>query len=321
MPKGQFAFDGSVQLAPVRVEGKVDLAGFRLGALYPYYESALNLEVAEGTLDLNTGVASRWTVNNSTRASRGCPLRSSLYGLLYPGDREPLWQVPLIELKETTVDVGKRTVLVGHWVTRDAVGQVRRDRDGTTHYARLMKPAPARAETPAQSGQTEWHIEAKRFSLENLAVTLDDRAPSKPVVTRLTQVSAEIEDLSNAKGAKAKATLQAKVNKRGAVALSGPLTRAPLAANLRVEVKSLELAPFQPYIDEHANVLVTGGAVSTRGNLALDIPEGKPARLAYRGNINLTDFAALDRPDFAGPPEMEVALYRRLGLQSASRSK
>ena len=116
------------------------------------------------------------------------------------------------------------------------------------------------------------------------------------MVTRLTQVSAEIEDLSNAKGAKAKATLQAKVNKRGAVALSGPLTRVPLAANLRVEVKSLDLAPFQPYIGEHANVLLTGGAVSTRGNVALDIPEGKPVRLAYRGNVNLTDFAALDSP-------------------------
>ena len=139
--KGTFAFDGAVQLAPVRAEGKVGLTGFRLGALYPYYESALNLEVAEGTLDLNTGVAVAVDGGRFDARLEGLSAAIKSLRLLYPGDREPLWQVPLIELKETTVDVGKRTVLVGHWVTRDAVGQVRRDRDGTTHYARLMKPA------------------------------------------------------------------------------------------------------------------------------------------------------------------------------------
>jgi hypothetical protein len=294
--KGRFAFDGSVALTPVQAEGKVDLAGFRLGAFYPYYESALNLEVADGTLDLNTGVALGVDGKRFDARLEGLSAAIKSLRLLYPGDREPLWQIPLIELKETMVDVGKQTVSVGQAVARDAVGHVRRNGDGTTHYARLIKPTPARAEAPPQSGQTEWRVDAKRLALENVAVTLDDRAPAKPVVTRLTQISAVIEEFSNAKGAKAKAALQARVNKRGTIALSGPLTLAPVAADLRVEAKSLELAPFQPYIDEHANVLLTSGAVSTRGNLSLDVPERKPARLAYRGNINLADFAALDKP-------------------------
>ena len=45
--KGTFAYDGSVQLTPIRAEGKVDFTGFRLGEV-------LHLRVAE--VDLDRGI-------------------------------------------------------------------------------------------------------------------------------------------------------------------------------------------------------------------------------------------------------------------------
>src|SRR5262249_6297086 len=42
---------GTLGLSPVRADGRVEMTGFKLARLFPYYASALNLAVDDGTLD------------------------------------------------------------------------------------------------------------------------------------------------------------------------------------------------------------------------------------------------------------------------------
>jgi hypothetical protein len=44
------------------------------------------------------------------------------------------------------------------------------------------------------------------------------------------------------------------------------------------------------------NVVVTGGALSSKGRLAVDVPEGKPLRVAYRADASVANFGSLDKP-------------------------
>ena len=39
-----------------------------------------------------------------------------------PGDREPLWRTPLLAIKDTTVDVEKKSIVVGSFESRDGNG-------------------------------------------------------------------------------------------------------------------------------------------------------------------------------------------------------
>src|SRR6266446_10062084 len=94
----------------------------------------------------------------------------------------------------------------------------------------------------------------------------------------------------------ANTSVHATVNRTGSVMLGGPLRTAPLSGTLRGEVTNLELAPFQPYIDDKVNVTLRGGAISLRGNLVIDAPQGHPLQLAYKGMMNVTNFAAIDKP-------------------------
>ena len=42
----------------------------------------------------------------------------------------------------------------------------------------------------------------------------------------------------------------------------------PLSANLKMGLKGIEIAPFQPYFTDKVKMTVTGGAISTNGNLS-----------------------------------------------------
>jgi uncharacterized protein involved in outer membrane biogenesis len=300
--KGHMTHTGTLRLTPLAAEGKVNVTGFRLDRLYPYYESAVNLEVADGALDLSTAYALKQEGDTLHATLSGLSADLKSLRLHYPGDQEPLWRVPLMELRDVNVDIARRLVTVGLWATHDAVGHVRRDRDGSTHYGRLIKridaaPTPGRPQTSdAPSTEPEWRIDAKRFTLSNLSATIDDHVPPNPVVTRIEQLSAEIENFSNAPGSQVHTSFQATVNQQGSVTLGGPLSTAPLSGRLQVEVKDLGLAPFQPYIDDKVNVTLRGGAASARGNLVVDAPQGKPLQLAYTGMLNVTNFASIDKP-------------------------
>ena len=294
--KGTFAYDGSVQLTPIRADGKVAAIGFRLGALYPYYESALNLEVADGTLDVGTRVeaafdAGRLDVRLSELAATIKSLRLHL-----PGDKDPLWRIPIIEVKDGTADLAKQSIVLGEITGRDAIGTIDREADGQLNFARVLKTAPSTGTPGAKGGGDEWAVRAKRLHFERLAVSFQDRTTASPVKVQVAGIDVTGEDLGNVKGMKGKASIRATVNKTGRLAVSGPLTTNPVAGRMNVDVRTVDLAPFQPYVDQALNIGITGGAVSAKGVLDFDLPPAGQPKVGYAGDVNVTDFASVDKP-------------------------
>jgi uncharacterized protein involved in outer membrane biogenesis len=295
--KGTFAYDGSVQLTPVRADGKVALGGFRLGALYPYYESALNLEVADGTLDLATRL--EVAVDGDRFDARLSELAAAIKSLRlhFPGDKEPLWRAPLLEVMDGAVDVGTRSDVLGEVAGREAVGNVHREPDGQLNFARLLKTAPTTGAAEPKASGDEWQVVTKRLRFERWAVNFEDRATATPVKVQVTGLDVTGEDLSNAKGARGKVAVRATINKTGRIAVAGPIATRPPVGRMSVDVRTIDLAPFQPYVDQALNLGITAGAVSAKGVLDFDLPPGAAPKVGYAGDVNVTDFAAVDKPN------------------------
>jgi hypothetical protein len=66
---------------------------------------------------------------------------------------------------------------------------------------------------------------------------------------------------------------------------------------------------LRPYVESHANVSLTAGALAAKGAIAVDIPEGAPAKAAWKGDVVVTDFAALDKPTAS-----DLLRWKRLAL-------
>lgn len=283
------AHHGTLSLSPLRTDGRLEITGFRLAHLYPFYASALNLAVDDGALDCTTdvhfdgGPAGTRTLTNLDATASNVKMR-------LPDEKQPLWRVPTLAVRGGVVDVSKHIISFDLVESHGAIATIRRDAAGAFNFDRLIR-TPERGVTPAPSGET-WRVEAHKVALDDYSATFSDETVTPPARIALSRVSLSGENLSNAAKAGGQAQLKATVGKRGTISLAGPVTTAPFAATLNIVGKDIDLVPLQPYLSQSARVIVTGGTASLRGTS--DIAVGTPTHAAFRGDLSLNDLSALD---------------------------
>ena len=296
---------GTLSLSPVGGDGRLEIAGLKLARLFPYYASALNLTVDAGTLDVASDV--RFSVGASEL------LLTNLGGSLHevsmrlPDEKQPLWRIPTLTVQGGTVDVFKQTVSFDSIESQGAAAAIRRDAEGAFNFARIVR-RPQASPTAGTGGQG-WRIDARRLALSDLSAGFNDESVAPPVAIVLTRVSLTGENLSNAVRAKGHASLQATVNKRGTLSLSGPIETAPFAGKFNAVAKNVDLVPFAGYISQSARLVLTGGAASAHGTL--DMAIGTPLHGAFKGDVVLAGVAALDEAN-----ETDLLKWKTLSLGS-----
>jgi uncharacterized protein involved in outer membrane biogenesis len=296
--KEEFKHTGTLQLTPLLTEGQIELKSLQLKGLRPYYEAVVGLEITEGLLDLTThfAVGQKQDKQLDTQLSElNAALRS--LRLDVPGDREPLWRAPLLEIKDTTVDVEKKSIVVGSFESRDGNGFIHRNPDGSFSYARLIKTQAGESEPkkPEKKDTAEWAVEIKRSALDRFRVTFEDRMLSSPARMTVSSISFRGENHSNAKNARARVRVQATINNRGRARLAGTLGVRPVAGRLNVDVRGIEVVPFQPYLADQVNFSLTSGAVGSKGILTVDTAGEGAAKVNYEGSVQVTDFASVEK--------------------------
>jgi uncharacterized protein involved in outer membrane biogenesis len=293
--KERFTHTGELQLTPLLAQGKLEIEGLRPGGFKPYYQDALAAEIREGFLDLST----RYTFQQKENESdlKFSELAAAIRDLrLEEPDKKPLWRIPLLAVKDTLVDVGNKTIVIGSLEGRQASGFIQRNADGTLNYDRLVKnqPAGAAVKDAAKKAEPGWNIEAKRIALNGFKVDIEDNVPSSPAKISLSDISLRAERFSTAKNQRGKATIEAKIN-NGQVRLTGTAGADPLVAQFQLEGQDIALAPFQPYLENQVNFILTGGRIGTKGKLAFDASAQGPAKLTYSGELAVADFTTVEK--------------------------
>ena len=296
---------GSLGLSPLNADGRLEMTGLHLARLFPYYAGALNLVVDDGTLDGSTEL--RVDGGSGALTLTSLDATASNLKLRLPDEKEPLWRVPTLAVHGGSVDAAKRAISFESIEGRGAVATIRRDAKGGFNFERLIR-APEGGAAPATTGEA-WRVETRKVSLEDFAGTFNDETVAPPAHIALSRVSVNAENLSNAARAKGRATLQATVNKRGTVSLTGPVSTAPFAAALNLVAKGVDLVPFQPYISQSARVVVTGGNASVKGTV--DVAAGTPTHAGFKGEVVVGELAALDEAN-----ESELLRWKTLKLAS-----
>lgn len=286
----QVKYRGELGMAPVNATGRLEMADLHIAKLYPYYASALNLAVDDGALDLSTDLRLD-SAGELALALTNLDATVKSLKMRLPDEKEPLWRVPTLAVHGGSVDVAKRTIDFESIESRGAMAAVRRGSDGRFNFALIVRRAPESGTAAASTGEA-WRVAAHKIALDDYSATFVDETVTPPAHLAFTRVSATWESPSDGTKAKARATLQATVNKRGTLSLSGPIATSPFSGTLNTVAKDIDLVPFQAYISEAARVVLTGGAVSARGTL--DIAAGTPLHAGFKGDVGLADVAALD---------------------------
>jgi len=311
------AFKGEADVEPLvpTATGAFDLSKFSLGLLFPYYKDVLAVDVQKGSLDLTAHLA--LLADGNLKLSEGVAAISDL-ALAYPGNKQPFWRFPAIAGSGIEVDVHGRSVKVAEMKSRDAAMRLARERDGSIDVARLMKTtettgtgAGTGKDREKDKGKDErtWTLAFGKATIERATIDLEDRVPEPVVKLGIRDLSFTAANYSNARNAKSTASLKARVGNRGRVAWNGTLVSNPVSLAGQLDVSGLDLVTVRPYVESRVNVSLTAGALAAKGNVALDAPEGAPVKAGWKGNVIVTDFAALDKPTAS-----DLLRWKRLAL-------
>ncbi|HSK29934.1 MAG TPA: DUF748 domain-containing protein, partial [Candidatus Limnocylindria bacterium] len=294
--KEKFVHAGTLQLTPLLAEGKLDIEGLKPAALRSYYEDALAAEIRDGSLDLSTQYS--FEEKEGQRDIKLAGLNGTLRALRLElaGQPQPLWRIGSLAIKDSEVDVTKKTVVIGAIEARDGNGYVQRAPDGSLNLARIARaqgPAPE-ATPPSKKADDEWRVDAKQIAIDRFRISIDDQTNANPAKMSLSDLSIRGGNFSTARNQRGKATIRARINDKGKLSLVGTATANPVDAKFTIDAQDLELLPFQPYLEDQVNFILTGGSVGTKGELTFDAAGGA-AKLNYQGSVQIADFGTVQK--------------------------
>ena len=323
----QVSLGSLLQLEPLFAEGSISLQQVRLKKYQPYLREATLAQIQDGALNL-------WSRFSYTKAEpeaivRLWDLESSLYAFRArkQGEKRDFIELPLVGLRGTEIDLAKRELVIGELSGAKGMLSLTREPDGTINVMTLapekksaasvpaLPGVPAAAKPPPPPQEKPWFVTLKKVNASDFAVKLEDLQPSEPVTLRIDKIRFAGDTISTVKGAKGTISLQCAVGKNGSVSLDGPVSLDPLTAQLKTNVRSLDLAAFRAYTAEQYKVVMTGGRFSTSGMFAVTSPkEGMKTR--YQGKVTVSKFNSIDKINAEDFLKFDTLDFNRLDVST-----
>jgi uncharacterized protein involved in outer membrane biogenesis len=298
-----FKGEGDVEPLVPAATGTFELTKFSLGLLFPFYKDVLAVDVQKGSLDLAGQFA--LLSDGNVKVSQGVATVRDLT-LAYPGNPKPFWFYPNLAAAGIEFDLRGRTVNIADLESHGASMKLARERNGSIDLTRLVKTTET---TGTAKDERTWTLAFGKFVVDRASIDLEDRVPQPAVKLAIRDLAFTTVNYSNARGAKSTTTVRARIGDRGHLVWSGNLATNPVSFSGQLDVSGLDMVTVRPYLESHANVSLTAGALAAKGALAIDVPERAAATAKWKGDVTVTDFAALDKPTAS-----DLLRWKRLAL-------
>lgn len=284
----------------------------------PYQAGIQKLEIAFAKTDL-TGTAPIHVRLNSDQIA-----------LTRQGDSEPVLALGKLSIKSISVNKNKQRVALGDVVLDGLKASLRRDAQGAIDITQLFSsqtsieaaataaesriPIPLRkpsqnsnsgiiagtqsaaAATATASAQAvpsndPWIPEIKSIRLNNAALRYEDLSLAKVTPMLIDSLNLSLEDIDPQGINPLHLTLQGQVNQHGSIKASGSLAWSPLAADLSLDLNSVDIVSLQGWLGDQLTALLTSGDASFNGNVKAG---GNPLKIEVKGQGKLANFNLID---------------------------
>jgi uncharacterized protein involved in outer membrane biogenesis len=303
--KETIKIEGEFSMDPLGSEGMVEVKSVPLKKYAPYYRDNILFDIEDGRLDLSTRYKYAKGEKEPEIDLSGISLLLNALRLKKTEENEDFVKIPSLSIKDTAIDLTKREMKIGSFSTQKGEVLVKRFKNGDLNLLKLTPPpaSPSQAEPPKEAKPGEKPKEPekpltiflKQMSMDQYTIRVNDQTNPEPVTLIAQNLKLRGENISTAKNSKGKLNLALVLNERGTISLTGTAGIDPLLADLKIELKDIEIVPFQPYFTDKVNISVRGGAISTAGNLSFGLAETKEIKATYKGEASLTNFSSVDK--------------------------
>jgi uncharacterized protein involved in outer membrane biogenesis len=302
--KETIRIEGEFSMDPLGSEGMVEVKSVPLKKYAPYYRDSILFEIQDGRLDLSTRYRYAQGKKEPEVYLSGISFLLNALRFKRAEENEDFLKIPNISIKNTDMDVTKKEVKIGSFFTQKGEIFVKRLGNGEIDLLKLTPPPPTPAAAPPKGGKAEekpketekpWLISLKQMSVDNYTIRVEDRTPSEPVTIAVENLKLRGDNISTAKNSKGKLSLSLLLNKKGTISAAATVGIDPLLADLKMDLKGIEIVPLQSYFTDKVKITVTGGAISTAGNLSFTSTEKKEINATFKGEASLANFSSIDK--------------------------
>lgn len=271
-------------------------------------------------LDQSTTVEQKGSIRNmqidaSNFDSSGAkPLEFSFGWRVDAGERLAVEQV---KVSEGRLDLNKHLVSIGELSSLGVRAKMTRGKDGSIQW--FKSPAMRVAQAARKEKEEPWQVSIARLKMQDQQYQFEDRKFSPTATQTLELASLEAENISTLPDAEAKLSAKLRINKKGELDVEGNLRPMVPQGELRLDVRGIELLPFQPYFSEFLNITVTRGQVAAKG--AVSVAKAKEGVSAgYKGNLTLGNFHSVDKANSADFLKWKSFYFGGIDVQTAPLS-
>ena len=294
---GEFCMD------PLGSEGAMEVTSLLLKKYSPFYRDSVLFDIEDGRLDLST----RYTYAKGGKEPQvnlsGTSVMVNALRLRKAEEHRDFVKIPNLSIKEMDANLTKRELKIGNFSTEKGELFVERSKNGEMNLLKLLPPAPTpegpskkvKAGDKPANPEKPWLILLKQMKIDRYTVRVEDQTTAAPVALIAQNLRVRGENISTAKNSKGKLAVSLLLNGKGTVSTAGTIGIEPLSAHLKTELKGIEIVPFQSYFTDKVKMTVTGGAISTTGNLSFSSTEKEEIKAAYKGKVSVAGFSSIDK--------------------------
>ena len=314
-PGGTLKQEGTLTLEPLSASGTVNIDGIEPGRFAPYYRDEIAFDLVGGRLRVGCGYNLRGAAAGPEVHISDAFVELAELALRRRGPKgtarqqDDFFRLRDLAVRELNADLTRRTVSVGQITTHDGRLRAERDAAGVVDLTTLVPPpspstpppaVPAVATGAAPAAAAPWTINLNRLLLDGWSVRFEDKLVNPVAVTTLSPIKISVGNFSTSAGARANLDVRLGLDRQGHIGIAGSAGIDPVVANLKLDLRTIELLPLQPYFADQVNVTVTDGTVSVKADVKVELP-ATPAhgpapapRIAFAGDVDIASFAAID---------------------------
>ncbi|ATG91298.1 DUF748 domain-containing protein [Methylomonas koyamae] len=300
---GSIEWSGDFSLQPLASKGHLQLDAIGLDKVWQLFLQQLPIRIAAGRAGLQIDYDLTSADSGVAVLLHNGALALQQLAVVEKNSGKPLIDLPELAVDGIGVDVEGQTVNVAGLTSRNAAIQAWLQADGTVNYQALFgEDAAAATAGSAQTGAgapaaaepgKPWSVRLGELALHDYQIHFTDFSQAKPAEFKLSELNCKLQNFSSDLAGKVPLQFSTRLNQTGSLALNGDMLLQPFAADWDVQIKNLQLKPFQPYLDPFLKLELVDGDVNLIGKLHLAVAE--PFQLTFNGDADVDNLLTRDQ--------------------------
>ncbi|MGQ7273016.1 DUF748 domain-containing protein [Marinobacter sp. V034] len=297
--KQQIKWEGSMALRPFRSNGSVELTDITYSTLWHFAEQYAPYVVDNGSLSLKTDYAMHGGEQFDLQTRNGELSIKNISARLADSDT-PFAKLASLAVSDIGFSLTERALSIDSIALSGLDGSVSRSEDGTINlmqpYAQSEQepeePAAGAGEPESDSPEFRWNINS--ITLADSKLNWQDNSLATPANLSVSDLNIEIGQLKGNQEDPVPYELNLKTGEQGTLSVKGQTTLSPFTLEASLALDKIALAPFEPYVQDSADLKLNNGLLTVNGKLDLD-DQTPTLTGTFNGSGQINDLA-LSRP-------------------------